>query len=508
MKKWTCFLLIFALLLGSSSSFATKAPEPKTYELDPRMEMILPAGETEEMMLLPGNMVFAKDGSILLQQIDYNREVPFMQLTRRSANGHSSTSAPVEWTYGNYPYSFVAEDPYGRIYTASEETMYVFESNLNLLDYQSDLPFSFESRNEIDAMGQTVLIAQYDSDDFRSIGEPSSYRADDIIMATFKNPSDTILSSRVYERTYLLFDAISDSQEGYVIDFDFADDEDTLYVLYAEYAGEIKNYKIATVNVSFYEFEERAHMAFTLQDSIQLKDLPEGREAIGYEFDGQTHQVLFSQTRRLDLRSQGPISEESKLVRFNLNGEITDSILIPGIFLTFDAKGNKTVVNCILPYSTQSGHYLIDWSPKSGNPRALIHERTMHGKTLAVFRDQGYGLLRTEDPESGIIDYLAPLKTEENDVRLRIPLCDLVAKVQDKAQNLEILYGEDRIEIPMKQLDVRELLNQMPCETDATIELHLTRNEDGSIQTTGELFVIEQVNAQTKRVHRLPIPLQ
>lgn len=56
-------------------------------------------------------------------------------------------------------------------------------------------------------------------------------------------------------------------------------------------------------------------------------------------------------------------------------------------------------------------------------------------------------------------------------------------------------------------MDCSELLQTMPCQDEATIEIHLNRSEDGLVQVTVELFVIEQVDEKTKRVHRMKIEL-
>lgn len=196
------------------------------------------------------------------------------------------------------------------------------------------------------------------------------------------------------------------------------------------------------------------------------------------------------------------------LCRFSQSGQLVDSIQIPGEFMYFDANGKQSAVVSWYGPEGSNALYMINWNPSSaGMPKSLIAERTFDGKTIAKFRDNGYGLLKTKVEETGLVDYLAPLKTEEPDVRLQIPLQDLLAKQGEFSRNLVILFGEDRISIPMSQLDCAELLAAMPCQDEATIEIRLNRLEDGSVKVTAELFVVEQVDEMTKRVHRVKIEL-
>lgn len=48
-------------------------------------------------------------------------------------------------------------------------------------------------------------------------------------------------------------------------------------------------------------------------------------------------------------------------------------------------------------------------------------------------------------------------------------------------------------------------LSEMPCQDDATIEIHLSADDQGHVTYTIELFVVDQVNAMTKVVHRKTI---
>ena len=141
----------------------------------------------------------------------------------------------------------------------------------------------------------------------------------------------------------------------------------------------------------------------------------------------------------------------------------------------------------------------------TGRPKSMISERTVGGQTTAVFRDDGFGLLCVEDSETGVMNYLAPLKSDEDKVKLRIPFADMIAKVNAGAENLLISVQGQEIAIPMSTFDCVDLLDQMPCQDDATIEIQLVRDESGNVKVTIQLFVVEQVDDMTKVVHRKTI---
>lgn len=150
----------------------------------------------------------------------------------------------------------------------------------------------------------------------------------------------------------------------------------------------------------------------------------------------------------------------------------------------------------------------INWNEKettrSGGMRPVIAERTFGGRTLARFTDNGFGLLKQVEEETGIVDYRAPLKAKTNDVRLQIPYADLMAKAGMGARDLVLTYQGQDIAISFELL-LSANLDEMPCQDDATIEIHLKADEEGIVTYTIELFVVEQVNAMTKVVHRKTI---
>ena len=138
----------------------------------------------------------------------------------------------------------------------------------------------------------------------------------------------------------------------------------------------------------------------------------------------------------------------------------------------------------------------------TGRPKSIISERTVGGVTTAEFKNDGFGLLRAEESETGVVNYRAPLKSDEMKVKLRIPFADLQGKLNAGAENLLIEYQGQQIQIPMSAFDCADLLGGMPCQDDATVEIQLTIDEAGNVKVVVQLFVVEQVDAMTKVVHR------
>lgn len=143
-------------------------------------------------------------------------------------------------------------------------------------------------------------------------------------------------------------------------------------------------------------------------------------------------------------------------------------------------------------------------SSTTGRIRPTISERTFGGRTLARFADKGFGLIKQMEAETGIVDFRAPLRSWAKDLRLQIPYGDLMAKAGMGARDLVLTYQGQEIAIPFDLL-LSVDLDQMPCQDDATIEIHLEADEEGNVTYTIELFVVEQVNGVTKVVHRKTI---
>ncbi len=250
------------------------------------------------------------------------------------------------------------------------------------------------------------------------------------------------------------------------------------------------------------------YLNFKKIETITLAELSADRIPALFDYDNGVFQIV-----------SYPASKDgeelvSEISRYDVKGNFIDSVRIPGQVGDLHVLGNQTAIST-RGSDDKARAYMIYWEGKpevvespsvGGAPRALIQEKTRSGETTAVFRDGNYGLLKKEDKETGRVEYQAPVRSNASKVKLQIPFADLLSKLGDD-RNLTILYGNDQIKISMQALDARELLKQLPCETEATIEIQLIRGEDGTVKVTAELFVVEEVDAKTKRVHRVNLPL-
>lgn len=215
--------------------------------------------------------------------------------------------------------------------------------------------------------------------------------------------------------------------------------------------------------------------------------------------------------------------EKGAIQRFTLDGELIDSVITNYHTKQVTEGPNGSTIYIEKRFDNENegyegydescvGHFevvQVDWNARNpfetGRPKAIISEKTVGGKTLAEFKDTGFGLMKVIDPETGAMDYKAPLKSDKNDVRLRIPFADMKVKLAEGANHLLINYKGQEIAIPMSAFDCTDLLAGMPCEDDATIEIHLLVDETGNVTVTVQLFVVEQVDGMTKVVHRKTI---
>lgn len=138
----------------------------------------------------------------------------------------------------------------------------------------------------------------------------------------------------------------------------------------------------------------------------------------------------------------------------------------------------------------------------SNRMKPLIHEVKKQGQTLAVFEPHQFGLLKQEDPETGNIDFRAPIRSQDNNVSLRIPYCDIQEKREGGARNLMVEYQGQTLTFPMELFNIDDMLAAMPCQTDATIEIIMQTDEAAKVTYEVQLFVVEQVNEMTRVIHR------
>ncbi len=152
----------------------------------------------------------------------------------------------------------------------------------------------------------------------------------------------------------------------------------------------------------------------------------------------------------------------------------------------------------------------VNWEPEKeisdgSGPRPVIREKTRAGYTVARFADSKFGLLRVEELETGMVDYQAPIRSNENAVKLQIPYFDIKAKMESGARNLLVDYQDQELVFPMELFNCDDVLAAMPCQSDATIEIIMHTDEAGNVTYDVQLFVVEQVNGMTRVVHRKTI---
>lgn len=151
----------------------------------------------------------------------------------------------------------------------------------------------------------------------------------------------------------------------------------------------------------------------------------------------------------------------------------------------------------------------ITWEPEpakqtSSSPKPTIAERTFHNQTLAHFRPHLFGQLKETDMDTGKITYRAPIHSDQDAVTLRIPYEDIHALCNEHALGLQVEYSGMKFLLPMPLFDCDDLLAGMPCETGATIEIQLHRQND-SILYLIDLYVVESKDNRTKLIHRARI---
>jgi len=493
-RKVLVLLLLICMISGTGTGFAMQEPR-EPVELDSRITILRSISESGPFESMAGDVKFLQDGNIAIQEMKEEVEVSSggsIKIVKLSMKGNEleSVEIPFEMAEIDGPgFSFLVEDADGNLFTTNLWDLFMIEPEFEeAVVVDGFVPFWCD----VESMDRVMINMIRD---FRFDG-PMSFGVDVIGTLTYGEDEFPADFDHV---DYIDADDLTTSAgsvEAITLGADFGNSSEELYILYLDFSAE-EIWKVAKFNVSYEMHDEWLDVDYEFVENITLEGLNDDQLAVTFEFDGEYFQVPTIGFR------EGSVTT---VRRFNMEGQEVDSVMIPGQCAQFDTKGDYTVISSMGSYE-ESAVYLIEWVKSNGSPNKLIQERTMGGKTTATFRDGGYGLLRSEDPETGMIDYLAPLRTEEKEVRLRMPLCDVMAKVGGAAQNLEILYGEDRIQIPMTALAVQDLLAQMPCDTDATVEIQLVRGQDGIVTVTAELFVVEQVDSMTKVVHRMPIPL-
>jgi hypothetical protein len=204
--------------------------------------------------------------------------------------------------------------------------------------------------------------------------------------------------------------------------------------------------------------------------------------------------------------------------RFTYDGKLVDTVEIDFCVNTITEGPNGSTIyiqrrgtDDIDQNKSKSGVWeaiQINWESKSINgsgPKSVIQEKTRAGHTVARFTDSQFGLLRIEEPETGIVDYQAPIRSNESLVKLQIPYGDIKAKFESGVRNLLVYYQDQELVFPMELFACDDMLAAMPCQSDATIEIIMQTDEAGNVTFEVQLFVVEQVNGMTRVVHRKTI---
>ncbi|BES66405.1 hypothetical protein SANA_28440 [Gottschalkiaceae bacterium SANA] len=496
MKRLGLGLLIICIFFGSGIGFSMSKPEeePVPTALDERVSEFY-VGD-----FFPGDVKYLSDGNVVIQTAG-GLDGLQMKVLKVDEQGNPVAGKSIEkrWLIDQSPRiplftNFLIEDIKGNIYTLAEDrVMEISADFLSTTTYKRMPAFWFD----VESKGRTMvnMIRGFDGEE-------------NILLAalTYEEGESPAEFNKMGIVSYEGVLASLNIENGSLAGVDFGQLENELYLLVSIEEGESKSWIIIKTSLAKVQmppdFEGKVQYTLELEETIALDKAFDGYMLIGMEYTGNGFHITGVPGRE----------KQTEIHRVDMDGSIQESVDLPGQVLYFDSKGSETIVSVTQsfePSGIKNGYYKVEWDKKSstGSPNRLIRERSFGGKTTAVFCDGGYGLFQKDIDESGAIDYLAPLRTKESEVRLRMPLCDVLAKLNDSARNLEILFGEDRILIPMTALAVEDLLAQMPCETDATVEIHLIRGEDGTITVRADLFVVEQVDGMTKLVHRRAIQL-
>jgi len=506
-SRWIVWLMIIMILSTSVGFAGQRDPEEIEYKLDSRLQLIRSMECGPDSHCHFGNVVYLQNGNIAAAISETINEIAETHLAVYNRDGDLVQEAVGGDTSGCYGPIFVFQTMDGTLYTTDGSDLLkpdvAWEELLNLgslVDGESEsespnagISGVFHVReNEIGAL---LFWNETQYPIFLDYGE-------------VLDMSDLHTSKRIELEEEELEAALpSEFRLTDFFGFDYGESKDVVYFLVGAGKEITEAYYVLEASKSVELIEGEKHIRLSREGWTKLAipdNMKIARFSENFAVSGQGFDVVLDEFSELKERSSRSI--DSELVRFSYKGDLLDRVQVPGGICFFDSAGNQSVIVSWSGPKYGNALYLMNWkNSSSGSPKRLIAERTRNGKTLARFRDNGYGLLKTEDKESGSVDYLAPLKTNARDVRLQIPLSDLLSKQGETTRDLVILYGEERIRIPMMQLDCRELLATMPCQEEATIEIRLNKELNETIKVEIDLFVVEQVDAMTKCVHRVEI---
>lgn len=208
--------------------------------------------------------------------------------------------------------------------------------------------------------------------------------------------------------------------------------------------------------------------------------------------------------------------EKGFIQRYTLGGELLDSFEVDktAVDMTENADG-KIVYMRQAPKGESAVWQLIqvNWPEKkdekashsAGTPRSLVSEHHAGGKTIAGYDNHMFGLAKKQNQETGAMRYLVPLRTQDEEVFLRIPYGDAIGKSGNEIDEMAIMYLGKEIVLPMSVFECEGVFSEMACQADAQFEIQLKRDESGQTSVSIQLLTIEQVDEKTKIVHRRTI---
>lgn len=306
-------------------------------------------------------------------------------------------------------------------------------------------------------------------------------------------------------------ETVDDEDPSYKSEFAFSADGQSL--IYSERFGGSEGVLINTI---YWEESEADRAELIRKDkSFEITASREDWECGVFDlYTTEDYIVVFS--KALMIENEIAVGK-GFIERYTYDGELVDSVTTNFGVKRITEGPNGSTLYIQKHYSenvdrdTCSGGTMevvqVNWENetvkgRTGGPRHIVQERTRDGLTMARFQDSQFGLLRAEEPETGIVDYRAPIRSEENLVRLQMPYYDVAAKLASGARNLVVEYRDQMITLPLTIFDCEDLLDTMPCQDEATFEIILKTDEAGNVSYQVQLFVVEKMNGMTSVVHR------
>lgn len=499
MKK--LFITIFLMMLMGNAVFAGEGFIVKNE----------PLAEKQQRLFLLNEKDF--ESPIKIQDIEYDRdENQLYIILRMEAEGpHPSTQ--------QYVYSLDSNQ-------LVDTPTYVVADEYNRLRIQFDDHGAWSLEKELDGESIWLTRTTADQEVIRvSVGEIKNFAVygDQIILQPtgcsevegFEKGNIDPITLELSQMELIEPAGINDEKVS-VNQSEFAFSADGQKLIYAEQFGGSEGVWINTIY--WEESDLDGAELIRKENRFEITASKEDWECAIFDlYTTEDYIVVFS--KALMMENGIPVGK-GFIERYTYGGELVDSVITNfGVRRITEGQNGSTIYiqkhyEDDIEQDMCSGGTMeviqVNWEngaikSRPGGLRHIIQEQTRTGLTIARFQDNQFGLLRAEDPETGVLDYRAPIRSEENLVRLQMSYCDVVAKMASGARNLVVEYKDQMIELPMAIFDCDDLLTSMPCQDEATFEVILKADEAGNVSYQVQLFVVEEVNGMTKLVHRKTI---